>query len=146
MSFGLALTHISPVVSRHCIRRSSIWDAFIFLAFFKTMMSFKQFKFKCNGKVFEFSIFEIKNELEWFKLNPFLLLFQWQKDFRWNLPYQYRPWKTELFEYWSQIGWVPRNFKIFIFKPKLSFLREKHKNDQWNEFLDFYKFTLYLIF
>ena len=26
------------------------------------------------------------------------------------------------------IGWNPWNFKIFIFKPKLSFLRENHKN------------------
>jgi len=27
------------------------------------------------------------------------------------------------------LGWIPRNFKIFIFKPKLSFLKEIHKND-----------------
>ena len=27
------------------------------------------------------------------------------------------------------VGWIPRNFKNFDFKPKLSFLRENHKND-----------------
>ena len=27
------------------------------------------------------------------------------------------------------IGWIPRNFKIFILKLKLSFLRVNHKND-----------------
>ena len=27
------------------------------------------------------------------------------------------------------LGWVPRNFKIFIFEPKLSVLKETHKND-----------------
>ena len=28
-----------------------------------------------------------------------------------------------------RIGWIPRNFKILIIKPKLSLLRENHKND-----------------
>ena len=27
------------------------------------------------------------------------------------------------------LGSIPRNFKIFIFKPKFSFLRENHKNN-----------------
>ena len=27
------------------------------------------------------------------------------------------------------LGLIPENFKIFIFKPKLSFLRENHKKD-----------------
>ena len=30
---------------------------------------------------------------------------------------------------YESLGWVPRNFKILIFKPKLSFLSENHKND-----------------
>ena len=30
-----------------------------------------------------------------------------------------------------------RNFKIFIFKPELSFLRETYKNDNKDELLDF---------
>ena len=34
----------------------------------------------------------------------------------------------------------------FILKPKLSFLRENHENDNQDEFLDFRKFTLYMIF
>ena len=36
------------------------------------------------------------------------------------------------------LGWIPRNFKNFIFKPKLSFLRENlqnHKKDQFPYFL-----------
>ena len=41
-------------------------------------------------------------------------------------------------------GWIPRNFKIFTFKYKLSFLRKNHKNDKQDEFPDFYEFTLYL--
>ena len=40
----------------------------------------------------------------------------------------------------------PRNFKIFILKSKLSFLRENHKNDNSDEFPDFYEFTLYMNF
>ena len=43
-------------------------------------------------------------------------------------------------------GWISRNFKSFNFKPKLSFLRENHKNDNWGQFLDFYEFTLYMNF
>ena len=27
------------------------------------------------------------------------------------------------------VGWIPRIFKIFILKPKLSFLGQNHKND-----------------
>ena len=27
------------------------------------------------------------------------------------------------------LGWIPRNFKNFIFKPKSSFFSEIHKND-----------------
>ena len=41
------------------------------------------------------------------------------------------------------------NFKIFIFKPKLSFLSENHKwdhNDNLSESLDFYEFILHMIF
>ena len=44
------------------------------------------------------------------------------------------------------LGWIPRNFKIFIFEPKLSFLRENDKNDRYVEFQDFYEWTLYMIF
>ena len=43
------------------------------------------------------------------------------------------------------IGWIPRNFKIFIFEPKLSFSRKNHKNYSWGEFQDFHEFTLYKI-
>ena len=31
-----------------------------------------------------------------------------------------------------RLGWIPRNFQTFILKPKLSFLREKQKNDRAN--------------
>ena len=44
------------------------------------------------------------------------------------------------------LGWIPRNFKIFIFKPKLSFLLKNHKNDSLAEPPDFCEFTLYMIF
>ena len=37
---------------------------------------------------------------------------------------------------------IPRNFKIFISKPKLSFLNENHKNDNYGEFSDFYKLII----
>ena len=50
---------------------------------------------------------------------------------------------------WYQIaclGWSPRNFKTFIFKPKLSFLMENYKNDNQGEFIVFYELTLYMIF
>ena len=40
---------------------------------------------------------------------------------------------------------IPRNLKIFIFKPKLSFLRENYKNYNWGEFWDINEFTLYMI-
>ena len=33
----------------------------------------------------------------------------------------------------TYIGWIPRNFEIFIFKPKLPFLSENHKNDNKGE-------------
>jgi len=50
---------------------------------------------------------------------------------------------------WSTIavklGWIPRNFKTFIFKPNLSLLRKNYKNDNKGEFLDFYEFILYMI-
>ena len=36
------------------------------------------------------------------------------------------------------------NYKTFNFEPKLSFLRENHKNNNKGEFLDFYEFTLYM--
>ena len=36
------------------------------------------------------------------------------------------------------LDWILRNFKIFIFKPNLSFLRKNHKNDIQDEFPDFY--------
>ena len=38
------------------------------------------------------------------------------------------------------------NFKTSIFKTKLSFLRENHKNDNLGESPDFSEFTLYMIF
>ena len=44
------------------------------------------------------------------------------------------------------LGWIPWNFKNFISKPKLAFLRENHKNDNWNEFPDIYELTLYMNF
>ena len=40
--------------------------------------------------------------------------------------------------------WIPRNFKTFIFKPKWSFLRGDHKNDNLGELSDFYEFTLFV--
>ena len=40
------------------------------------------------------------------------------------------------------IGWIPRNFKILIFNPKLPFLSE---NDKMIIILDFQKFTLHMI-
>ena len=40
------------------------------------------------------------------------------------------------------LGWIPRSFKIFIFKPKLLFLREITKMVTKGKFLDFYEFTL----
>ena len=40
-------------------------------------------------------------------------------------------------------GRVPRNFRIFIFKPKLPFSRENHKNSKQGEFPDFNEFILY---
>ena len=36
--------------------------------------------------------------------------------------------------------------ETFIFKPELLFLRKNHKNDNLVEFLDFYEFTLFMIF
>jgi len=42
--------------------------------------------------------------------------------------------------------WISRNFKTFILKPKWSFLRENHKNDNLGGFPDFYEFTLYMTF
>ena len=46
----------------------------------------------------------------------------------------------------SWVGWIPRNFKTFIFEPKLSFLRKYQKNDNLGAFPDFYEFSLYMIF
>ena len=46
----------------------------------------------------------------------------------------------------SSVGWIPRNFKTFVFEPKMSFLRENNINHTEGEFLDFYEFTLYMIF
>ena len=47
----------------------------------------------------------------------------------------------------SAVGWIPRNSKIFIFKPKLSFLRE---NDNKGKFyiwiLKFREFNLVIIY
>ena len=40
------------------------------------------------------------------------------------------------------LGWMPRNVKILIFEPKLSFWRQNHKNYNQDEFPDFYEFTL----
>ena len=47
---------------------------------------------------------------------------------------------------WQSLGWIPRNFKIFIFKTKKSFLRENHKIDVWGAYLDFSEFILCMIF
>ena len=44
------------------------------------------------------------------------------------------------------ISWIPRYFKTFIFMPKMSFFKENHKNVNSGELLDFYEFTLYMIF
>ena len=44
------------------------------------------------------------------------------------------------------MGRIPRNFKTFIFTPKLPFLSENRKNDDWSEFLVLYEFSLYMIF
>ena len=38
-----------------------------------------------------------------------------------------------------------RNFKILIFEPDLSFLREIHKNDNEGQFLDLNEFNLFTI-
>ena len=35
---------------------------------------------------------------------------------------------------------------FFHFKPKLSFLSENHKSNNWDGFKDFYGFTLYMTF
>ena len=47
---------------------------------------------------------------------------------------------------WLCFDWIPRIFKIFISKPKLSFLTKNQQNDNYNKFPDFYEFTLYVIF
>ena len=44
------------------------------------------------------------------------------------------------------LGCNPSNLKIFIFKPKLSFSRKNHKNDDWDGFPDFYVCALYMIY
>ena len=44
------------------------------------------------------------------------------------------------------LGWIPRNFKILILKPKWSFLRKNHKNFNSDEFPQFCEFTPYMIF
>ena len=42
-------------------------------------------------------------------------------------------WPSQLYSHkqfsYTGIGWIPRNIKTFIFKPKLSIHRENHKND-----------------
>ena len=42
------------------------------------------------------------------------------------------------------IGWIPRNFEIFISKPKLSFLTENHNKWYLGWILRFYEFTLHM--
>ena len=37
-----------------------------------------------------------------------------------------------------RLGWIPSNYKIFNFKPKMSFLSENHKNDNYG--IWFFKF------
>ena len=44
------------------------------------------------------------------------------------------------------IGSIPRNFKISIFKPKCFFLDENHTIDDLGEFSDFFEFILYMNF
>ena len=44
---------------------------------------------------------------------------------------------------WVNLRWIPRNFKIFVLKPKLSLLRGNHKNDYK---VEFHEFTLYMMF
>ena len=56
-------------------------------------------------------------------------------DWWWSLK-----WKTKTYENLC-IGWISRNFKILILKPKLSFLEENYKNDNKGEFLDQREFT-----
>ena len=61
-----------------------------------------------------------------------------------NLSEQFIP--LEKYKKVTTVGWSPRTFKNFDFKPKLSFFRENHENDHWGEFSDFYEFTLCMIF
>ena len=39
-----------------------------------------------------------------------------------------------------KLSWIPRNFKTFIIKLKLSILSQNHKNDNQSEFPDFDEF------
>ena len=42
------------------------------------------------------------------------------------------------------MGSIQRNFKIFIVKPKLTYLRKNHKNYNKGTFLELNEFTLYM--
>ena len=47
------------------------------------------------------------------------------------------------------LDWIPGYFKMFILSLSchdMSFLREIHENDNKGELMDFYEFTLYMIF
>ena len=70
---------------------------------------------------------------------PFLLFIFSPLGARWGQNYSIG---TDYFH----LGWIPRNFKILILKPKFSFLRKNHKNDIQGEFPDFYELTLYINF
>ena len=43
------------------------------------------------------------------------------------------------FIYQFMVGWIPRNFKTLIFKPKLSFLMKNHKNDNYGWILGYFR-------
>ena len=46
----------------------------------------------------------------------------------------------------TPLGWIQRNFKTFILKPKLPFLKKNHKNDNYGQFPNFDEFTLNMNF
>ena len=50
-----------------------------------------------------------------------------------------------IFWFYQSVGWILRNFKTLIFKPKLTFFGENRKTDNQAEFLDSYEFILYMI-
>ena len=71
------------------------------------------------------------NQFDWLKIIPskshfmFLELFFHKKIFVFKLLVFWNQWFSMIER--SYLGWIPWNFKIFIFKSKLSFLSKKHK-------------------